>query len=162
LIFHASMLQLLGGDGRVVGVDIDIRAHNRAEIERHPLAGRITMIEGSSVDREIAERVRAQADGRERVLVILDSCHTHEHVLEELRLYSKLVKSGGYLIVFDTVVADMPDELCADRPWDSRRNPKTAVREFLQTCDRFEVDRSIEDKLMITVAPEGYLRCVKD
>jgi len=162
LILSASLLELLGGDGRVVGIDIDVRAHNRAEIERHPLARRITLIEGSSVAPEVASQVYALAEGRRRVLVILDSCHTHDHVLAELDLYARLVKRGSYLIVFDTVVNDLPDELFTDRPWSSADNPKTAVHGFLKRCDRFEIDRSIQDKLQITVAPDGYLRCVKD
>ncbi|HUT23515.1 MAG TPA: cephalosporin hydroxylase family protein [Sumerlaeia bacterium] len=162
LIFSSSMLEILGGDGQVLGVDIDIREHNRAEIEKHPMFKRITMIEGSSVDDAVVKQVRSVAKGKKRVLVFLDSNHTHKHVLRELQLYSPLVKRGGYLVVFDTVVEDMPDELWRDRPWGKGDNPKTAVREFLRTNDRFEIDKEIESKLLITVAPDGYLRCVKD
>jgi cephalosporin hydroxylase len=162
LVFHASMLELLGGDGRVLGIDVDIRPHNRREIEAHPLAARIVMIEGSSIDKEVAEEARRLAEGRRRVLVVLDSHHTHDHVLRELELYSPLVKKGSYLVVFDTVIEDMPDDFFPDRPWRKGNNPRTAAREFLERNRRFEVDREIEDKLLITVAPEGYLKCVAD
>lgn len=162
LIFSASMLELLGGDGFVIGVDIDIRAHNRAEIEKHPLSKRIKLVQGSSIDEGIAAQVRELAAGKKRVLVILDSNHTHEHVLEELRLYSPLVRAGSYLLVYDTLIEDMPADLVGDRPWGPGNNPKTAVHAFLKSCDRFEVDRDIEAKLLITVAPDGYLKCIKD
>ena len=162
LIFSASILELLGGDRRVVGVDIDIRAENRAAIERHPLYGRIKMIEGSSVEPGVVAQVESEADGRDSVMVILDSNHTHDHVLRELELYSGLVRRGGYMIVLDTAIEDMPDDLYPDRPWRRGANPRTAVREFLKTTKRFEVDEQIEAKLLITVAPGGYLRCVKD
>ena len=162
LIFHASMLELIGGDGRVLGVDIDIRLHNRAEIERHPMHRRISMLEGSSIDDQVVKEVYKHAEGKRSVLVVLDSNHAHEHVLRELELYSALVTKGSYLVVFDTVVEDMPDEFFSDRPWGQGNNPKTAVREFLKNNDRFEIDKEIENKLLITVAPEGYLRCVKE
>lgn len=162
LVLTASLLQLLGGDGISVGVDIDIRAHNRAAIEAHPLADRIRMIEGSSIDPAIFARVQELIGDRGPVLVILDSNHTHEHVLEELRLYSALVRQGSYLVVFDTVIEDLPRGSFPDRPWDVGNNPKTAVREFLRTTDRFVIDEEIENKLLVTVAPSGYLRCVKD
>ncbi|MEK6334533.1 MAG: cephalosporin hydroxylase family protein [Acidobacteriota bacterium] len=162
LIFSASILELIGGEGRVIGVDIDIREHNRIEIERHPLARRITMIQGSSIDEEIARRVANEAKGDGPVLVILDSNHTHDHVLRELEIYSPLVTRGSYLVVFDTVIQEMPADFFPDRPWGPDSNPKTAVSEFLKTNERFEVDHQLEAKLQITVAPGGYLRCVKD
>lgn len=162
LIFFASMLELIGGDGHVLGIDIDIRKHNRDEIEKHRMFKRITMIEGSSIAPEIAASVRAYAANKSRVLLILDSNHTHEHVLEELRLYSSLVRQGSYIVVLDTVIEDMPADAFPDRPWGKGDNPKTAVREFLKTNDRFAIDSSIENKLLITVAPGGYLKCVKD
>lgn len=162
LVFHASMLELIGGPGRVVGVDIDIRAHNRAAIESHPLARRIALIEGSSVDPAVAQQVRGLARGLRSVLVVLDSNHTHEHVARELELYSPLVRSGGYLVVLDTVVEDLPAELFPGRPWGPGNNPRTAVQSFLATNDRFVVDSQIEAKLALTVAPGGYLKCVKD
>lgn len=162
LILYASMLELTGGDGLVVGVDIDIREHNRVEIEKHPMFKRIQMIEGSSIDPAIADRVSEIARDRKRVLVVLDSNHTHAHVRDELRLYSPLVRAGSYLVVFDTIVENLPDELYSNRPWGRGDNPMTAVREFLKTSDRFEVDRELEGKLLVTVSPGGYLKCVKD
>lgn len=162
LIFSASMLELLGQDGQVLGIDIDIRAHNRVEIEKHPMARRITMIQGSSIDPVIASQVQAFARDKKRVMVILDSNHTHAHVLQELELYSPLVTCDSYLVVFDTVIEDMPDTFFPDRPWGKGDNPKTAVWEFLKQNNRFEIDRQIEHKLLLTVAPDGYLKCVKD
>jgi cephalosporin hydroxylase len=161
LIFSASMLELLGGDGLVVGVDVDIREHNRVEIERHPLAGRIEMVQGSSVDESVVRRVAAYAEGRPTVLVMLDSNHTHEHVRRELELYSPLVTPGSYLIVYDTLIEQMPEDMYPERPWGRGDNPLTAVREFLSGHADFEVDRAVEDKLLVTVAPGGYLRRVK-
>jgi len=161
LIFHASILQLIG-HGTVLGIDIEIRDHNRREIERHPLAGRIELVEGSSIAPEVVERVRAHPAAAGRVLVVLDSSHTHEHVLRELEAYSPMVKKDGYLVVLDTVIEDAPAGMWPDRPWDKGNNPKTAVHEFLHRCDRFEVDEAIHNKLLISVAPDGYLRCVKD
>ncbi len=162
LIFSASMLELLGGDGLVVGVDIDIREHNRVEVEQHPLAKRIRMVQGSSVAAETLAAVMQYAAGKQRVLVMLDSNHTHEHVLRELELYSPLVKEGSYLVVFDTIIGEMPEDFSRERPWGPDDNPLTAAREFLRKNDRFEVDREFDHKLLITVAPSGYLRCVKD
>ena len=166
LIFSASMLELnaaCGGkkDARVLGVDIDIRAHNRAAIEAHPLAHRIDMIQGSSVAPEIVAQVKAAAKGQESVLVILDSNHTHDHVLAELEAYAPLVTRGNYCIVFDTLVEDMPAELFPDRPWGPGDNPKTAVWEYLKSHPEFEIDQGIPHKLLITVAPDGYLKRVK-
>ena len=162
LIFYSSMLELLGNDGLVLGIDIDIRAHNRVEIEKHPMFRRIKMIEGSSTAKEIVSQVYEFARGKTPVLVILDSMHTHSHVLEELNAYSPLVTKDSYLVVFDTVVEDMPEGMFPDRPWGKGNNPKTAVWDFLKTNDRFEIDKEIENKLLITVAPDGYLRCIKD
>lgn len=162
LIYSASLLELLGGAGRVIGIDVDIRAHNRAEIEKHPLSRRIQLIQGSSVDRDTVRQVRAASRGCERVLVMLDSNHTHQHVLQELRHYSPLVTKGSYLVVFDTLIEDMPDDLIKDRPWGKGNNPKTAVWEFLKKNRRFVVDKDLEAKLLLTVAPDGYLRCIAD
>lgn len=162
LVFYASMLELIGGEGIVLGIDVDIRPHNRTEIEQHSMYRRIRMLEGSSTDEHVLGQVHEIAKGKERIMVVLDSNHTHSHVLRELELYSPLVTNNSYLVVFDTVVEDMPEDFFVDRPWGRGNNPKTAVREFLAFNDRFEVDRDIEAKLLITVAPEGYLRCVKD
>lgn len=162
LIFHASMLQLLGNDGRVLGVDIDIRDHNRAEIEAHPMFERIEMIQGSSIDGSTADQVRMIAGGAKRVMVVLDSNHTHAHVERELELYAPLVTKDCYLVVCDTLIEDMPAGSFPDRPWDKGNNPATAVREFLSATDRFEVDATIDAKLQISVAPGGYLKCMAD
>lgn len=162
LILYASILELIGEGGMVLGVDIEIRPHNRVAIESHPLSKRIQMIEGSSLSESVVAQVRQVARGKSPVMVVLDSNHTHDHVLQELRLYSPLVTVGSYLVVFDTLIEDMPADLFADRPWGKGNNPKTAVWEFLKTTDRFVVDREIEDKLLITVAPDGYLKCVKE
>ncbi|MBL8817876.1 MAG: cephalosporin hydroxylase family protein [Planctomyces sp.] len=162
LILSSSMLQLIGGNGRVLGLDIDIRPHNRKAIEEHPMAHRIDMIEGSSVDDAIAAKVKSAAAGKSPVMVILDSNHTHEHVLRELQLYAPLVTKGSYLIVFDTVVEFMRKDAFPDRPWGVGDNPYTAVQEFLRTSDRFELNAEIENKLLLTVGPGGWLRCVKD
>jgi len=162
LIFYSSMLELVGGGGQVFGIDIDIREHNRVEIEEHPMFKRITMIQGSSTDEDIVRKAYELAKGKGQVLVALDSNHTHEHVLKELQLYSPLVTRGGYLVVFDTIIEDMPEDSFVDRPWGKGNNPKTALWEFLKTTNRFVIDREIESKLLITVAPDGYLKCIKD
>ncbi|MFZ1109705.1 MAG: cephalosporin hydroxylase family protein [Rhodomicrobium sp.] len=142
----------------VLGVDIDIRKHNRAAIDAHPMRSRIELIEGSSLAPNIADRVRTAASDKNCVLVALDSNHTHDHVIEELRLYAPLVTPGSYCVVFDTVIEDMPDDLFPARPWSKGNNSKTAVWEFLKSHSEFEIDRSMADKLMITAAPDGYLR----
>ena len=162
LVLSASCLEVLGGEGRVLGIDIDIRPHNRRAIEAHPLSHRIELLEGSSIDERLFARVEQFCRGRRRVLVILDSNHTHEHVLRELELYSRLVRQGSYLVVMDTIIEDMPADSFPDRPWSRGNNPKTAVREFLQSNRRFEIDRELEAKLQITVAPDGWLRCLAD
>lgn len=162
LIFYASMLELLGQDGIVAGIDIDIRQHNRVEIEKHPMSKRIRMIQGSSIDKAVADQVYELAKGKSPILVVLDSMHTHDHVREELKLYSPLVTKDSYLVVFDTVIEDLPEDFFPDRPWGLGNNPKTAVHEFLKTNDRFEIDSEMDNKLLITVAPNGYLKCIKD
>jgi cephalosporin hydroxylase len=162
IIYYASLLEMIGGEGKVIGIDIDIRAHNRSEIENHPMFKRIHLIEGSAIDPVIAQQVCQVAAGKQKILVILDSNHTHNHVLSELTLYSHLVTKGSYLVVFDTIVEDMPDNSFPDRPWGKGNNPKTAVWEFLRNNDRFEIDKKLESKLLITVAPDGYLKCIKD
>ncbi len=166
LIFSASMLELnavCGGpsDAEVLAVDIDIRAHNRSAIESHPISKRISMIEGSSVAPEIVDRVRKHAAAKRRILVFLDSNHTHEHVLAELNAYAPLVSVGSYCVAFDTVVEDLPDEQFTDRPWGPGDNPKTAVYEYLKDHAEFEIDERIDGKLLISVAPRGYLKRVR-
>jgi cephalosporin hydroxylase len=155
LILSASLLELLG-EGRVVGVDIDIRAHNRVEIEKHPLSHRISLIQGSSIDPAIVDRVRAMAASAKRVMVFLDSNHTADHVAAELEAYAPLVTPGQHLVVFDTAVEDLPAS--PDRPWGPGNSPKTAVRSFLQKNPSFVIDEELEARLLFTVAPEGYLK----
>lgn len=160
LALSASILELLGGERFVVGVDIEIRQANRAAIEAHPLAHRIRLVQGSSVDNDVVEEVYRTVGDRSPVVVLLDSMHTHAHVLEELRAYHRLVSEGSYIVVFDTVIADMPEASFPDRPWGVHDNPKNAVKAFLRQNDRFVVDEDLETKLQITVCPSGYLRCV--
>ncbi len=188
LIFYASMLALLdiceaseagqqldpkNSKRKVLGIDIEIRPHNRVAIEAHPMFSRIQMIEGSSIAPEVIEQVRKIASNYERVLVCLDSMHTHDHVLAELEAYAPLVSVGSYCVVFDTIIEDMPAGSFPDRPWDKGNNPKTALREYLRRLNDegrmgsdgtplyFEIDKMIENKLLITVAPDGYLKRVK-
>jgi len=162
VIFYASLLEMIGRDGIVLGIDIDIRPGNRVQIEGHPMFKRIKMIEGSSIDEKVIQSARDIARDKSPIMIVLDSNHTHEHVYQELMAYSPLVSKDSYMVVLDTVVEDMPDDLFSDRPWGKGNNPKTAAREFLKSTDRFEVDKEIENKLLITVAPEGYLKCIKD
>lgn len=166
LIFYAAMLELIAAcdgvkGGEVLGIDIDIRPHNRKAIEEHPMYKRISMIEGSSIASEIVAQVVEKAKGKKRILVCLDSNHTHDHVLAELEAYALLSTVGSYCVVFDTVVEDMPKELAGDRPWGPGNNPKTAVFEYLKTHSEFEIDRNIQNKILITVAPDGYLKRVR-
>jgi cephalosporin hydroxylase len=172
LILSASMLALLDmvdaiesgvtldpakSNRKVLGIDIDLRAHNRAAIEAHPMASRIQVIQGSSIAPEVEAQVREIAAGYERVLVCLDSNHTHDHVLAELEAYAPLTSVGSYCVVFDTIVEDVEADMFSDRPWGPGDNPKTAVQEYLKTHNEFDVDKSIQHKLLITVAPDGFL-----
>ena len=159
IIFSASMLELLG-HGEVIAVDIDIRKHNRDEIEKHPMNKRITMIEGSSIDPEIVNAIKEKVKGK-KVLVCLDSNHTHEHVLEELRMYSDMVNVDSYIVCPDTFVEYFPKGYCNDRPWDVGNNPMTALIAFLKEDDRFIIDKDIDNKLMITEGFDGYLKRIK-
>jgi len=188
LMLSASMLALLdycdaaaagtsldprGGKRRVVGIDIEIRPHNRSAIEQHPMAHLIQMIEGSSIDASVVDRVAAIAKDHRKVLVCLDSNHTHDHVLAELEAYAPLTSKGSYCCVFDTVIEDLPADSFPDRPWGKGNNPKTAVHEYLRRLRAgetraadggrldFEIDRHVQDKLLVTVAPDGYLRRVE-
>ena len=174
LIYYASLLELLSvsgyGDGKIIGIDIDIRKHNRVEIESHPMFKRIEMIEGSSIASNIIDQIKEYARDKNKILVILDSNHTHEHVLAELEAYAPLVTPGSYCVVFDTLIEDTPKELITDRPWGKGDSPKTAVWEYLRrlktegrmasdgTSLVLNIDKAIEKKLLITVAPDGYLR----
>jgi cephalosporin hydroxylase len=173
LILSASMLALLDmceaiesgktmdpGQSRrkVLGIDVDIRAHNKEAIEAHPMASRIEMIQGSSIDPNVVERVHCVAAGFDRIMVCLDSNHTHDHVLAELNAYALLTSVGSYCVVFDTIVEVMPKGAFPDRPWGSGNNPKTAVYEFLKNHHEFVIDKKVDDKLLISVAPDGFLK----
>ena len=160
LIYYASLLELIG-KGEVLGIDIDIREHNRKEIESHPMFKRIKMLQGSSVDAALVREVEKYAVGKKSVMVCLDSNHTHEHVLDELKFYSSFVTTGSYLVVFDTIVEDLPDNYLPDRAWTKGDNPKTAVHEFLKTHPEFVIDTDIDNKLLVSVAPQGYLKRIK-
>jgi cephalosporin hydroxylase len=161
IIFSASMLELLGGDGLVLAIDTDIRKHNRDEIERHPMMKRIRMLEASSVAEDTMALVRAEAAKRKKVMVFLDSLHTHDHVARELELYAPLVTVGSYLVLPDTFIEFFPKGYYSNRPWDVGNNPMTALRDFLGKNNDFVIDREVCDKLVITEAFDGYLKRVK-
>ena len=161
LIFYASILELIG-KGEVLGIDIDIREHNKKEILSHPMSKRISMLQGSSIDLKIIEQVKNIADEKETVMVLLDSNHSHDHVLCELEAYANLTSVGSYCVVFDTVVEDLPKgKYSSDRPWDVGSNPKTAVFEFLKKNKNFEINKSIDNKILLSVAPDGYLKRIR-
>jgi cephalosporin hydroxylase len=165
-VFFASLLELnalSGGpkDAEVWCVEIDLRSHNRAELVAHSMYPRLKIFDGSSVDEKIATVIAEKASKCQRVMVILDSNHTHDHVLGELNLYASLVSVGSYCVVFDTVIEDLEGVEFVDRPWGKGDNPKTAVAEFLKTNSDFEVDHAIDKKLLISAAPGGYLKRVK-
>ena len=143
---------------KVLGIDIDIRSHNRSAIESHPMANRIEMIQGSSIDPDIISQVRERAGQAQRVLVCLDSNHTHDHVLAELNAYAPLTSVGSYCVVFDTIIEDLPVGTFPNRPWGRGNNPKTAVWEYLKSHPEFEIDKAIDHKLLISVAPDGFLK----
>lgn len=161
LMLSASMLEMLGGDRKVVGIDVDIRGHNREAIEEHRMYKRIEMIEGSSTAPEVVDRVKEIAKGYDTVMVFLDSLHTHAHVLDELRAYAPIVSVGSYMVLPDTFIEYFPKGHYSDRPWDVGDNPMTALKAWLEETSDFEIDQDINDKLMITEAFDGYLLRVK-
>ena len=147
---------------KVLGIDIDIREHNKKAILEHPMAVRIDMIEGSSIAQDIIQQVYEYSKGFNRILISLDSNHTHEHVLEELKAYAPLTSVGSYCVVFDTIIEDMPEDMFPNRPWGPGDNPKTAVWEYLKSHAEFEIDKNIQNKLLLTVAPDGYLKRTRE
>lgn len=176
LIMSASILALLDicdaidsdkminpkqSNRKVLGIDIDIRQHNKIEIENHPMSSRIQMIEGSSTAPETLKKVKQIVKNYQKVLVCLDSNHTHEHVLSELQAYAPMTSVGSYCVVFDTIIEDLPEEKFHDRPWGPGNNPKTAVIEYLKTHNEFQIDKNIDHKLLITASQDGYLKRVK-
>ena len=173
LVYSASMLALIdyceakesgklldpnSSQRKVIGVDIDIREHNRQALDSHPMRHMIELIEGSSIDKKIFEQVQKLSFGYNKVMVFLDSHHSHEHVLSELKLYSNFVTKNSYCIVFDTVIEDLPSILNANRPWGPGNSPKTAVKSFLEKDKNFQIDNTFEEKYIITVAPDGFLK----
>jgi cephalosporin hydroxylase len=162
IVYYASLLELIGGEGIVLGIDIDIRKHNRDLIEAHPMMKRIKLLEGSSSSDEIVAQVKEIASTKQRIMICLDSNPTHDHVYNELTLYAPLTTIGSYCIVFDTIVEDMPTDWdWGIRTWGVGNNPKTAVIAYLKENNNFEIDKSIDNKLLISVAPDGYLKRVK-
>ena len=164
LIYYASLMELLETTnvsigGRIIGIDNDIRTHNRSAIESHPLFRRIDLIEGSSVNSSTRDQVSKKIGNARNILVVLDSLHTHEHVLMEMEMYQSFVSDKSYLVVFDTVIEFMKKDMFNDRPWGVGDNPLTAVHEFLKTNKEFSIDKEIHEKLQISVAPNGYLKC---
>ncbi len=159
LVFYASMMELIG-KGKVLGIDIDIRSHNRAAIEAHPMFKRIELLQGSSIAPEVIAKVQSAAKGK-RILVVLDSNHTHDHVRAELEAYASLVSVDSYCVVMDTAVEDAPDDAFPDRPWGKGNNPMTAVKSFIETHNHFEIDKKIDNKILVSVAPSGYLRRIR-
>ncbi len=162
IIFSASMMEMLGNNGKVIAVDIDIRKHNRDAIEKHPMMKRITMLEGSSIDENIVSQIADYAKGFKKVMVVLDSNHSHDHVLRELELYTPLVSLNSYILLPDTFVEFFPKGYVTDRPWDVGNNPYTAMEAFLKTTDQFIKDEAITNKLLITEAlGGGYLKRIR-
>ena len=162
IIFTSSMMEIMGIDGEVVGIDIDIRQHNRILIEEHPMAKRIIMYEGSSTSEEIVESVRKHAIGKKCVMVVLDSLHSHQHVYNELKAYAPLVTVGSYCILPDTFIEFFPKGYYSqNRPWDVGDNPYTAMKQYLEETDMFEVDHNLTNKAMITETIDGYLRRIR-
>ena len=162
LIFNSSMLNLLNlykkKKRMVLGIDIDIRKHNLDAIKKHPLSNLIKTIEGSSTDEKIFKKVKKIASQYKKVLVILDSNHTHDHVLKELNKYSPLVTKNSYCVVFDTVLNNLPNKFMENRPWNNKNNPMTAVKEFLKKNKKFKVEKKFENKNIITCMPNGVLK----
>jgi len=161
MLFEATLLEMLGGQ-KVIGIDIFIPPDLRQRLSSHEkLSERLVLIEGSSIAAETLGQVKALLGGSRKVLVILDSYHTHEHVLNELRSYAPFIEKGQYLICGDTVVERIPAQLHRSRPWGPGNNPATAVKEFLSQTNRFVVDEKIDQRLLFSCHPGGYLQAVK-
>ena len=166
LIFSASILTMLETcglikNGKVLGIDIDIRNHNKKLLKAHPMYKKITMYEGSSISTKIIDKVKKFASKSKNIMVILDSNHTHDHVFSELELYGNLVSKNNYCIVFDTIIQYMPKNSFPNRPWDKGNNPKTAVDKYLNLHPEFIIDKDIDNQLLISNALNGYLKKIK-
>ena len=161
IIFSASMMKMMGIKGSVIGIDIDIREHNLKEIEDHPMYDIIHLYEGDSTDSKIVQQVQQHVDKAKTVLVILDSLHSHQHVLKELNLYSKFVTKSSYIILPDTFIEFFPKGYYSkDRPWDVGNNPYTAMHEFLKNNSSFMIDKKLSSKAVISETIDGYLKRV--
>jgi cephalosporin hydroxylase len=162
LVFYAGLCKIMGR-GRVVGIDVEIRPHNRAAIEAHPLAPYITLIEGSSIDPDVVEQVRAHVGEGETVLVTLDSNHTKDHVLAELRAYGPLVTSGSYIVAMDGIMGDLVGAPRAGADW-GWNNPTEAAHAFVAENTDFVLEEPpkafnegvIEER--VTYWPDGFIR----
>lgn len=161
IIFSATMLELIGKDGLVIGVDIDIRKHNRVEIEKSKFYKRIKMFEGSSVSKKIIKKIKSLIKPKSKVMVFLDSNHTYPHVMKEIEIYSKLVTKNSYLVVEDTFTEFFPKNYFSNRPWDVGNNPLIAINEFLKKNKNFKIDKNLNEKLSITETFDGYLKKIK-
>ncbi len=161
VVFYASLMQLYG-KGKVMAVDLNLYEHVAEQIMSFPFSHRINLYKGSSTAPDVFQKIKAHVDPGQSVMVLLDSNHTHQHVLDELRLYAPLVTKGQFLIVSDTVVEDIPPQTHRERPWGPGNNPKTALRAYMKECDRFEIDKYANEKSLLTYSPDGYCRCVKD
>lgn len=161
LLFYASIMQLLGGNRQVLGIDVEIRPNNKTNIKNHPLYKYITMLEGSSINQDVIKDVYRRASHHTKILLCLDSNHSKDHVLTELNSYSSLISKGGYIIVFDTVIHEMKDYSFDGKSWNQNNSPRQAVDTFLSQTDRFTIDKEIDKKLLISAAPNGYLKCIK-
>ena len=161
ILFYATLQKALGGKG-IIGVDIYIPDDLKERIAAHgALTRNVFWVEGSSIEQVTLQQVQKITGGSQKVLILLDSHHTHDHVLDELRLYSPLVGRGSYLICGDTTIAYQPDSKVRNRPWGKGNNPKTALDVFMTENDRFRVDETIENKLLLTNNPGGYLECIR-
>ena len=161
LIFYASILELID-HGKIIGIDVDIRKHNKKKIVNHKLFKRIKMLEGSSIDSKIIQKIKKITKNKKKIMVLLDSNHSEEHVSMELEKLSEFVKKNSYLIVFDTMMEDMDKHHFHNRPWGHGNNPRTAVWKFLKNNKRFKIDKAIQEKLLVTSCPDGYLKCIRN
>jgi cephalosporin hydroxylase len=158
VIFFASMLALIGGEGQVVGVDVDIRNENLQRIQSHRMADKVCLLEGSSTNPDVIRQVERFVRDSETVLVVLDSNHTEKHVSRELQEYSKFVTGGSYIVVFDTIIESIAEEFNVGKPWGKGNNPLVAVDKFLMSNKQFQRDRTFEERALVTVAPGGFLK----
>jgi len=161
LLYYSTLLTILGGE-KVIGIDVYIPDDLKARLNGHGTASeKIALFTGSSIESDTIQYVRSIVKDSREVLVILDSYHTHEHVLTELRLYSTLVGKNHYMVCGDTIVEYIPPQIHRPRPWGPGNNPKTALEEFLGETDRFVIDGEVDRRLLLTCNPHGYIRCVK-